>query len=63
MTQAAFTGDSPSGLTMVEQEIVRACEAARRDRSSVELIVVSKTFQADTIEPVLAAGQRVFGEN
>lgn len=63
MTQAAFTGDSPSGLATVEQEIARACEAARRDRSSVELIVVSKTFQADAIEPVLAAGQRVFGEN
>jgi pyridoxal phosphate enzyme (YggS family) len=63
MSQTAFTGDSPSGLLMVEQEIVRACEAARRERSSVELIVVSKTFEADAIEPVLAAGHRGFGEN
>lgn len=63
MTDAAFTGDSPSGLSMVEHEIARACEAARRDRSSVELIAVSKTFEAEAIEPVLAAGQRVFGEN
>ena len=27
------------------------------------LIAVSKTFAADAIEPVIAAGQRVFGEN
>jgi pyridoxal phosphate enzyme (YggS family) len=63
MTEAAFTTDSPSGLSMVEHEIARACEAARRDRSSVKLIAVSKTFEADAIEPVLAAGQRIFGEN
>ncbi|RYE38753.1 MAG: YggS family pyridoxal phosphate-dependent enzyme, partial [Hyphomicrobiales bacterium] len=63
MTEAAFTSDSPSGLSMVEHEIARACEAARRDRSSVKLIAVSKTFEADAIEPVLAAGQRIFGEN
>ena len=28
-----------------------------------ELIVVSKTFDAEAIEPVIAAGARVFGEN
>ena len=27
------------------------------------LVAVSKTFEADAIRPVLAAGQRVFGEN
>ena len=27
------------------------------------LIAVTKTFAADAIEPVIAAGQRVFGEN
>ena len=27
------------------------------------LIAVSKTFEADAIQPVIAAGQRVFGEN
>lgn len=63
MTDAPVTSDSPSGLSMVEQEISRACEAARRDRNSVELIAVSKTFEADAIQPVLAAGHRVFGEN
>jgi pyridoxal phosphate enzyme (YggS family) len=29
----------------------------------VTLIAVSKTFQAEAINPVIAAGQRVFGEN
>jgi len=47
----------------VEQEIARACKESRRDRASVTLIAVSKTFDADTIAPVIGAGQRVFGEN
>jgi pyridoxal phosphate enzyme (YggS family) len=57
------TPDSPSGLAAVEAEIVRACAEARRERASVTLIAVSKTFGAEAIAPVIAAGQRVFGEN
>jgi pyridoxal phosphate enzyme (YggS family) len=53
----------PKGLSTVEQEIARACKEARRDRASVTLIAVSKTFNADAIAPVIEAGQRVFGEN
>jgi PLP dependent protein len=39
--------------------------AALRNRipNHVQLVAVSKTFEADAIAPVLAAGQRVFGEN
>lgn len=40
-----------------------AASGARRDPASVELIAVSKTFGADDIRPVIAAGQRAFGEN
>ena len=47
----------------MEQEIARACKEARRDRSSVTLVAVSKTFNAEMISPVIEAGQRVFGEN
>ena len=47
----------------MEQEIARACKEARRDRASVTLIAVTKTFGAETIVPVIEAGQRVFGEN
>src|ERR1700689_2508080 len=43
--------------------MVRVCDQARRDRASVTLIAVSKTFEADAIAPVIGAGQRVFGEN
>jgi PLP dependent protein len=58
-----ITPHSPNGLASVEQEIARACKESRRDRSSVTLIAVSKTFNADAIAPVIEAGQRVFGEN
>lgn len=58
-----LTLHSPNALAAVEAEIARACKDARRDRASVTLIAVSKTFAADAITPVIAAGQRVFGEN
>lgn len=57
------TSSSPSRLAAVEAEIARACADARRDRASVSLIAVSKTYDADAIEPVIAAGQLQFGEN
>ena len=60
---APVTGDSPNALAAVEAEIARACKDARRERASVTLIAVSKTFAADAIIPVIGAGQRVFGEN
>ena len=49
------------------QEVLRrievACRKASRDPSSVTLVAISKTFGVDAIEPILVAGQRVFGEN
>jgi PLP dependent protein len=58
-----ITTHLPNGLATVEHDIARACEDARRDRTSVTLIAVSKTFDAHAIAPVIEAGQRVFGEN
>ncbi len=58
-----LTAHLPTGLSAVEQDVARACKEARRDRSSVTLVAVSKTFDADAIAPVIEAGQRVFGEN
>lgn len=52
-----------SGLENVRAEIARACRDAGRDANAVTLVAVSKTFGAEQIEPVIAAGQRVFGEN
>ena len=62
-TTPFLTAHSPNGLAAVEQEIARACKEANRDRVSVTLVAVSKTFGADAIAPVIEAGQRVFGEN
>ena len=58
-----ITPHSLNGLATVEQDIARACKEARRERASVALIAVSKTFDAEIIAPVIVAGQRVFGEN
>jgi len=53
----------PVGIDAVRAEIARACRDAGREADSVTLVAASKTFDADAIEPVVAAGQRVFGEN
>ncbi|KQR79336.1 YggS family pyridoxal phosphate-dependent enzyme [Rhizobium sp. Leaf341] len=47
----------------VMSRIHAAEDGARRSRGSVSLVAVSKTFDAEAIRPVIAAGQRVFGEN
>jgi len=61
MSGATHVLETP--LANVRDQIARACGEARRDPSSVTLVAISKTFGADAIEPVIAAGQRVFGEN
>lgn len=43
--------------------IVAACHAVGRDPGSVILTAVSKTQPPEAIDAILAAGQRVFGEN
>jgi hypothetical protein len=52
-----------TGLERVRAEIARACRDASRDPAEVTLVAVSKTFPPEAIAPVIAAGQRVFGEN
>jgi PLP dependent protein len=47
----------------VLSSIKAASLAANRGANSVQLVAVSKTFDADEIRPVILAGQRVFGEN
>src|SRR5437764_11984157 len=62
-TMIAADTTSAESLARVRAEIAAACAEAKRDPASVTLVAVSKTFPADAIEPVIAAGQRVFGEN
>ena len=50
-------------LASVREAIGRAARSAGRDADSIELVAVSKTWGAEAIVPLLAAGQRSFGEN
>jgi pyridoxal phosphate enzyme (YggS family) len=54
---------SPPALTAVRERIARAARAADRDPGEVELVAVTKQQPWASIEPVLAAGQKRFGEN
>jgi pyridoxal phosphate enzyme (YggS family) len=50
-------------LEEVRAGIAKAARLAGRAAEDVTLIAVSKTHDADAIRPLIAAGQRVFGEN
>lgn len=50
-------------LAEVRSNIARVCKPARRAPEDVTLIAVSKTHAAEAIQPLIDAGQRVFGEN
>lgn len=50
-------------LELLEQQIRDACRRANRPRHEVELMAVSKTYPAATIEQAAELGLRLFGEN
>lgn len=50
-------------LKEVWSRIAAAVRDTGRPERSVQLVAVSKTFEADTIRLAIEAGQRVFGEN
>ena len=52
-----------SRLAAVEDRIAHACKVAGRERSEITLVAVSKMHDAAAIEPLIEAGQTVFGEN
>jgi PLP dependent protein len=54
--------DSVARLAAIRGEIEAARKATGRTEPAT-LIAVSKTFGPEAIEPLIAAGQRVFGEN
>ncbi len=55
--------DPATLLADVHARIAQAEKIAGRKAGEVTLIAVSKTHDAATIEPLIAAGQRAFGEN
>ena len=61
---SAETLSSPATrLAEIDAAISRAAALAGRDRSATELVAISKTHGAEEIAPLIAAGQRSFGEN
>lgn len=54
---------APDAYADVLARIARAAQAVGRAPTDVTLVAVSKQQPWDAIEPVLEAGQRVFGEN
>ena len=50
-------------LQEVRSRIEAACGRAGRDPSTVELLVVSKTFPTEAIREAVDAGHRLFGES
>lgn len=55
--------DPATRLSDITDRIARAARIARREAAEITLVAVSKTHPADRIAPLIAAGQRVFGEN
>lgn len=47
----------------MRESIDHAARIAQRETSGIELIAISKTHGVDAIRPLIAEGQRVFGEN
>jgi PLP dependent protein len=55
--------DGADHLAEVKRRIAEAAQSAGRAADAVTLVAVSKTHGADRVRELLAAGQRVFGEN
>lgn len=55
--------DASQRLAAVHAAIGRAAKIAGRKPADVTLIAISKTHEAPAIQPLIDAGQRVFGEN
>ena len=58
---AAF--DAVANLAAVRARIVAAAKAVKRSPDDVTLVAVSKTHGTERVAALIAAGQRVFGEN
>jgi pyridoxal phosphate enzyme (YggS family) len=60
---APIMGSAANRRSRILEGIASAAKLARRDPADVQLIAVSKGRPAEEIEPLIAAGQRDFGEN
>lgn len=57
------TQDAATRLATIQDEIAKAARLTGRTADAITLIAISKTKDAAAIQPLIDAGQRVFGEN
>ncbi|XBQ17217.1 MAG: YggS family pyridoxal phosphate-dependent enzyme [Oceanicaulis sp.] len=57
------SSDIPAARAEILERLAAAAKAGGRDPGAVTLVAISKKQPEDRIEAMLAAGQRVFGEN
>ncbi|MEN8693997.1 MAG: YggS family pyridoxal phosphate-dependent enzyme [Akkermansiaceae bacterium] len=50
-------------LSLVREKVAEAARRSGRESQDVDLLVVSKTWPAETVREVVEAGQLLFGEN
>jgi len=62
-SRAMLPDEASERIDAVRQSIARAAKIAGRESADITLVAISKTHDADAIRPLIAAGQRVFGEN
>jgi pyridoxal phosphate enzyme (YggS family) len=60
---ADVTKQAAGRVAEITKEIAAACRVAHRPTGAVQLVAVSKQQPEERITAMLAAGQRVFGEN
>lgn len=58
-----MTNDAKQRLGDVRAAMAKAAKTAGRNPADISLIAISKMHDADAIRPLIAAGQRIFGEN
>ncbi len=63
IARAMTQTDAPTRLAAINTRIAHAEAIAGRDAGATTLIAISKTHDAATIQPLIDAGHRVFGEN
>lgn len=63
MNPASLAFDPDAARADILARIARAAKASGREPTDVTLVAVSKLQPWEAVAPVLAAGQRVFGEN
>lgn len=59
----AQSSDAQFALSDINARIAAAARLAKRNPADITLVAVSKIHPAEMIAPLIAAGQKVFGEN